>query len=116
MNAGRLAVVILTALVLAFAAAGCGGGDDGGNGDSSSAAPVDVWMASVCGALVDWGKSLQAGVQELGSATRDSKDLKTYKATFVTSLEDAEESSGVMVEKVKEAGPPDLAQGRSNPG
>lgn len=113
MSAARLAVVLLTAIVLAFAAAGCGGGDDGGNGDSASPAPVDVWMASVCGAFVNWGKSLQAGVQDLGSATRDSKNLKTYKARFVTTLEGAEESSAEMVEKVKEAGPPDLAQGEA---
>lgn len=112
MSAARLPVVLLTAIVLAFAAVGCGGGDDGGNGDNSPA-KVDVWMASVCGALVNWGKSLQAGVQDLGSATRDSKNLKAYKARFVTSLEGAEESSQEMVEKVKEAGPPDLAQGEA---
>jgi hypothetical protein len=113
MSAVRLPAVVLSAVVLAFAAAGCGGGDDGGNGGNSPPAQVDVWMASVCGALANWGKSLQAGVQDLRSATRDSKNLTTYKARFVTSLEDAEESSGEMVEKVKEAGPPNLAQGEA---
>ncbi len=113
MSAARLPVVLLTAIVLAFAAAGCGGGDDGGNGDSSSPAPVDVWMASVCGALVNWGKSLQAGSP--GPRIRDAgfEGPEDLKARFVTSLEDAEESSGEMVEKVKEAGPPDLAQGEA---
>jgi hypothetical protein len=86
MSVARLPVVLLTAIVLAFAAAGCGGGDDGGNGDSaSSAAEPSVWAASVCGAL----------------------------ARFVTFLEDAEESSGEMVDKVEEAGPPNVSQGEA---
>ena len=75
MSAARLPVVLLTAVVLAFAAAGCGGGDDGGNGDSASAAQADVWAASVCGALGNWVKSLQAGSQDLG--VRDSGTRRT---------------------------------------
>ena len=107
MGAARLPVVLLAAIVLAFAAAGCGGGDDGGNGDSASdATEASVWAASVCGALGNWVKSLS-------SALRDTKDLKTVKAGFVTFLEDAEESTEEMVEKVEEAGPPDVTQGEA---
>jgi hypothetical protein len=114
MSVARLPVVLLTAIVLAFAAAGCGGGDDGGNGDSaSSAAEPSVWAASVCGALGNWVKSLQAGSQDLSSALKNTKDLKTVKARFVTFLEDAEESSGEMVDKVEEAGPPNVSQGEA---
>ena len=113
MSAARLSVVVLTAIVLAFAAAGCGGGDDGGNGDSASATEPSVWAASVCGALGNWVKILQAGSQDLGSTLRNTKDLKTVKARFVTFLEDAEESSGEMVDKVEEAGPPNVSQGEA---
>ena len=110
----RLLVVLLSAAVFMFAAVGCGGdGGDGGNGESASATAPDVWAASVCGALGNWVKSLQAGSRDLGSALRDTKDLKTVKARFVAFLEDAEESSGEMVEKVKEAGPPDVSQGEA---
>jgi hypothetical protein len=114
MSAARLPVALLTAIVLAFAAVGCGGGDDGGSGESASgAAEPSVWAASVCGALGNWVKSLQAGSQDLSSTLRDTKDLKTVKARFVTFLENAEESSGEMVDKVEEAGPPDVSQGEA---
>jgi hypothetical protein len=113
MSAARLPVVLITAIVLAFAAAGCGGGGDGGNGDSASAAEPSVWAASVCGALGNWVKSLQADSQDLSSALRDTKDLKTVKARFVTFLEDAEQSSGEMVDRVEEAGPPNVSQGEA---
>jgi hypothetical protein len=113
MRAARLPVVLLTAIVLAFAAAGCGGGGGGGSGDNASATEPSVWAASVCGALGNWVKSLQAGSQDLSSALRNTKDLKSVKAGFVTFLEDAEESSGEMVDKVEEAGPPDVSQGEA---
>jgi len=112
MSAVRLPV-LLSAIVLAFAAAGCGGGGDGGNGDSASATQPDVWAASICGALGNWVKSLQTGSQDLGTAMRNTKDLKTVKARFVTFLEDAEQSSEEMVETVKDAGPPDVSQGEA---
>jgi hypothetical protein len=113
MSAARLPVVLLTAIVLVFAAAGCGGGGDGGNGDSASATEPSVWAASVCGALGNWVKSLQASSQDLGTTLRNTKNLKTVKARFVTFLEDAEESSGEMVAKVEEAGPPNVSQGEA---
>ena len=113
MSAARLPVVLLTAIVLAFVAAGCGGGDDGGNGDNASATEPSAWAASVCGALGNWVKSLQAGSQDLSSSLRNTKDMKTVKAGFVTFLEDAEESSGEMVDKVEETGPPDVSQGEA---
>jgi hypothetical protein len=112
MSAVRLPAVLLSAVVLAFAAAGCGG-DGGGNGDSASGTAPDVWAASVCGALGTWVKSLQAGSQDLSTALQDTKDLKTVKSRFVSFLEDAEESTGEMVEKVEEAGPPDVSQGEA---
>lgn len=115
MSAVRLPAVLLTAVVLAFAAAGCGGGGDGdgGNGDSASAAAPDVWAASVCGALGTWVKTLQDSSRDLGTALGNTKNLKNVKAKFVAFLEDAEESSAEMIEKVEEAGPPDVDQGEA---
>jgi hypothetical protein len=113
MSAARLPVVLLAAIALAVAAAGCGGGGDDGNGDSASATEPSVWAASVCGALGNWVKSLQAGSQDLSSSLRNTKDLETVKAGFVTFLEDAEKSSAEMVDKVEEAGPPEVSQGEA---
>jgi hypothetical protein len=107
----RTLALLLSLVVLAFAAAGCGGGGDD-NGNESAAAP-DVWAASVCGALGTWVTSLQDGSRRLGTQMRDTKDLKTVKARFVGFLEDAEESSEEMVDKVKETGPPDVEQGEA---
>jgi hypothetical protein len=107
----RKLALILSLVVLAFAAAGCGGG--GGGDDNESAAAPDVWAASVCGALGTWVTSLQDGSRRLGTQMRDTKDLKTVKARFVGFLEDAEESSEEMVDKVKETGPPDVEQGEA---
>jgi hypothetical protein len=107
----RRLVLLVSLVVLAFAAAGCGGGGDG-DGNESAAAP-DVWAASVCGALGNWVTSLQDSSRRLGTQMRDTKDLKTVKARFVSFLEDAEQSSDEMVDKVKETGPPDLEQGEA---
>lgn len=107
----RTLVLLLSLVVLAFAAAGCGGGGDD-DGNESAAAP-DVWAASVCGALGSWVTSLQEGSRQLGNQMGDTKNLKNVKARFVTFLEDAEQSSEEMVDKVKEAGPPDVEQGEA---
>jgi hypothetical protein len=112
MRAPRFLVVVLSVVVLAFAAAGCGGGG-GDNGDSASGTAPDVWAATVCGALGNWVTSLQEGSRELGTQMRNTKDLKTVKSRFVTFLENAEESSHEMVEKVKEADAPDVDQGEA---
>jgi hypothetical protein len=108
----RFLVVVLSVVVLAFAAGGCGGGG-GDNGDSASGTAPDVWAATVCGALGNWVTSLQEGSRELGTQMRNTKDLKTVKSRFVTFLENAEESSHEMVEKVKEADAPDVDQGEA---
>ena len=112
MRALRTLVLLLSLLVLSLAAAGCGGGGGDDNGNESTASP-DVWAASVCGALGTWVTSLQNGSSQLGTQMRDTKDLENVKARFVNFLEDAEQSSEEMVEKVKEAGPPDVEQGEA---
>ena len=108
----RFLVVVLSIAALAFAAAGCGGGG-GDNGDSASGTAPDVWAASVCGALGNWVQSLQEGSRELGTQMRNTKDLKAVKSRFVSFLENAEQSSHEMVEKVKEADAPDVEQGEA---
>jgi hypothetical protein len=108
----RALAVLLSAIALAFAAAGCGGGDDG-NGDSASAKAPDEWAASVCGALGDWVDSLEAESDELRPAMSNTKDLGAVKEAFVTFLEDAEKGFGEAADRVKAAGPPDVAQGEA---
>lgn len=113
MRALRTLGLVVSVVVLAFAAAGCGGGGGGDdNGSKSAATEPSVWAASVCGALGNWVKDLQDGSRELGNQMKDTKDLKTVKARFVDFLENAEQSSQEMVDKVKDAGPPDLEQGQ----
>jgi len=115
MRALRTLVLLLSFLALSLAAAGCGGDDGGGddNGNRSAAAAPEIWAASVCGALGNWVTGLQNGSRELGTQMRDTKDVENVKARFVSFLEDAEQGSEEMVEKVKEAGPPDVEQGEA---
>ena len=108
----RILVLLVAVVLLAFAAAGCGGGGDD-NGSKSAAAEPSVWAASVCGALGNWVKDLQDGSRQLGPQRKDTKDVKTVEARFVDFLENAEQSSEEMVEKVKDAGPPDVDQGEA---
>jgi hypothetical protein len=96
-------------VVLVLVTAGCGGGgDDGG----SSKAP-DEWAETVCGALDDWGTSLQTRSQELGPAMQNTKDLENVKETYIGFLQDAEQSSQELVDEVKSAGPPDTEEGQA---
>jgi hypothetical protein len=97
-------------VVLALAAAGCGGGGDGGSSSSKSA---DDWAETVCGALDDWGTSLQTRSQELGPAMQDTKDLENVKETYIGFLQDAEQSSQKLVDEVESAGPPDTEEGEA---
>jgi hypothetical protein len=102
-------VLGVVCVVLAFTAAGCGG--DGG-GSSSSKSP-DEWAETVCGALDDWGTSLQASSQELGPAMQNTRDLESVKQNYIAFLEDAEQSSQELVDEVKSAGPPDTEAGEA---
>ena len=113
MRALRTLGLLLSLVVLGFAATGCGGGGGGDDNGNGSAAAPDIWAASVCGALGNWVTSLQDGSRRLGTQMRETKDLKSVKARFVNFLEDAEQSSEELVAKVKEAGPPDVEQGEA---
>jgi hypothetical protein len=101
------AVCVVLALVVA---GGCGG--DGG-GENSSAKTPDEWATAVCGALGDWGESLQAGTQALGPALGNTKNLENVKERFVGFLEDAEQASGTLVDEVESAGPPETDEGEA---
>jgi len=102
--------LVVLCVVLALAAAGCGGG---GDGDSSSSKSPDEWAETVCGALDDWGTSLQTRSQELGPAMQNTKDLENVKATYIGFLQGAEQSSQKLVDEVKSAGPPDTEEGEA---
>jgi hypothetical protein len=108
----RVLVVFLSAIALAFAAAGCGG-DSGDDGDSASRTTPDAWAATVCGTLSEWVTDLQTESQELQPAMQNTKDLEAVKEAFVTFLEDAEESFGEAVDKVEGVRAPDVPQGEA---
>jgi hypothetical protein len=93
---------------LACGAAGCGGG-----GDSSSASGTKpaTWASSVCGALQTWRNDLQSGSQQLSIDLRSSRDRTSFKQKLVAFLETAERSSKTMVDQVKAAGAPAIADG-----
>jgi hypothetical protein len=57
--------------------------------------------------------SLEADSEDLRPALSDTRDLKGVKTAFITFLEGAEEGIGEAVEKVQEAGPPDVPQGEA---
>jgi hypothetical protein len=101
-------VILLSATVLAFAAAGCGGG-----GDSSSASGTkpETWSTQVCGALQTWGDDLKSGSRKLSTDIRSSSDLKSVKQKLVAFLQNAEQSSQKMVADVKAAGAPAVKDG-----
>jgi hypothetical protein len=91
-------------VVLALAIAGCGGG-----GSSSS----DEWASTVCGALDEWGQSLQAGSEALRPAMENTQDLESVKENYIGFLEDAEQNSQELVDDVESAGPPETDGGEA---
>jgi hypothetical protein len=108
-RAFRLLAILLSATVLAFAAAGCGGG--GSSGSSASGTEPGKWATSVCGAIHDWVNGLQAGSQKLSQDLQATRDVKAVKDRFVLFLSDAEKSAGVMIAKVRTAGAPAVKEG-----
>jgi hypothetical protein len=98
--------------VLALVAAGgCGG--DGGGGENSSSKSPDQWATTVCGALDDWGTSLQAGSQELAPALQQRKNLENSKERFIAFLEEAEKDTQALVNEVESAGSPQTDEGEA---
>jgi hypothetical protein len=94
---------------LALAAAGCGGG----GGTKYSGADTDVWAATVCGALGDWARGLQADSRALSSELRSAKSIDSVKARFVMFLTRAGTNADAMIEKVHGVGPPAAEDGRA---
>ncbi len=105
----RLFALLLCVSTLALAASGCGGG--GGGGTSYSGTEPEAWAATVCGALADWARGLKADSDRLSSELSAATDLKTVKTKFITFLQNAERSSGIMVTEITGAGPPAVKEG-----
>ena len=105
----RLLALLLCVSTLALAASGCGGG--GGGETSYSGAKPDAWAATVCGALADWARGLKADSDRLSSELSGATDLNTVKTKFVSFLQNAERSSGIMVTEIRGAGQPAVKDG-----
>lgn len=104
----RALAPVLCVVTLALAASGCGGG---GGGKSYSGTKPEVWAATVCGAIGIWSQGLEASGRKLNNDLSARSSLKVVKAKFVTSLEDAKQSSDTMVATIKGAGPPAVKEG-----
>ena len=112
MRIWRVLVIVVCVLVLAVTAAGCGGGGGSGGGSSkSSGVKPEAWASSVCTALGDWARGLQASSAKLQTDLRGSKGLPEVKAKFVAFLQDATDKAKVMVAAVHAAGAPDVTNG-----
>lgn len=102
----RHAFLVVPCACLVLAASGCGG-----SGKSYSGTEPDAWASTVCGAMRDWVKGLQASSRSYSDDLRKTKGLKSVKARFVVLLQEAERSARVMVRNVKGAGRPAVEDG-----
>lgn len=101
--------VLIAGLVVAaaLAASGCGGGGDG----SSSGTPPGEYASSVCGAISNWQKELQASVSTMSADLSSSSTPAEVKAKLVEFMDSAVTSTDKMVTTVKDAGRPDVDDG-----
>jgi hypothetical protein len=100
---GALAL-LLSVSTLALATSGCGGG-----GKSYSGTEPSVWAATVCGAVGDWARGLQADSAQFGLG--GTTDLKVVKRRFVAFLENAKRKTHTMVTRIRRAGAPAVKDG-----
>lgn len=97
---------LLCASTLAVAAAGCGGGSKSYSGTEPS-----EWAATVCGAVGDWTRELQANGAQNNPGLGGASDLEVVKRRFVAFLESAERSSRTMTTRIAAAGAPAVKDG-----
>ena len=104
------ALIVGIVAAAALLAAGCGGGDGGG---SASGADPEQYAADICGAISDWRKELQTSQTTMSSKLGASPTPEEVKTQLVAFMEGATKSTEDMVDKVKEAGPPDIEKGEA---
>jgi len=102
----RALALLLCVSTLALAAAGCGGSEKSYSGTEPSA-----WAATVCGAVGDWTRGLQAEGARLGAGLGGAGDIEVVKARFVAFLANAERATRAMVTKIRGAGAPAVKDG-----
>ena len=106
MRSLRALALLLCVSTLALAASGCGG-----DGKSYSGTEPSDWAATVCGAVGDWARGLQADSAQFGAGLGGTNDLKVVKRRFVAFLENAKRKTHIMVTKIREAGAPAVKDG-----
>jgi hypothetical protein len=102
----RALAIVICVSTFALAASGCGGG-----GKSYSGTEPGVWAATVCGAVGDWTRGLQADSAQLSSGLGGTADLKVVKRRFVAFLEGAERKTHTMLATIRGAGAPAVKDG-----
>jgi ABC-type transporter Mla subunit MlaD len=98
-----LAVLILSAAILA----GCGGGSDsssGASGTESSATAADDWANSVCEAFVAWNNS----ITDAGQGIRDNPSEEGIK----TAGEQIQTATQTLADDLRGLGRPDTESGQ----
>lgn len=98
-----LAVLILSAAILA----GCGGGSDsssGASGTESSATAADDWANSVCEAFVAWNTS----ITDAGQAIRDNPSEEGIR----TAGEQIQTATQTLADDLRGLGRPDTESGQ----
>jgi hypothetical protein len=94
------------------ALAACGGGSgSGSDAPEAKTVAVDAYASSVCSALSHWLDNLQNASAVFANATNSETDLTKVRSTFVTFFGGAIDETDRMVEEVRAAGRPDLAEG-----
>jgi hypothetical protein len=99
----RLVATLLAAGSIA-GLAGCGGGE-------SSGVDVEAYASSVCSAIAEWQDKLEQGSAVLASRTQTEQSLAKVRTQFVTFFSGARDETATLLEKVEEAGVPDLSDG-----
>jgi hypothetical protein len=102
----RALALLLCVSTLALAASGCGGDEKSFSGTEPS-----TWAATVCGAVGDWTRGLQADSARLGAGLGGTADIKVVKARFVAFLANAERNTRTMVTRIRGAGAPAVKDG-----
>jgi hypothetical protein len=95
----RLLVPVLAALALF--AAGCGGNGNGGDETLSTT----EWVNEFCGAIGDWGASLQSATEPLGGGNLSREALQD-------AADDVESSTREFTDELEGLGAPDIEAGQ----
>jgi hypothetical protein len=80
-----------------------------GAGSARERVPAPRWMKSICTALRDWTGDIAAAQEGVDP---DNPDLRARRRDLVAYLDTVTESTSTLLQEFKQAGVPDVADGR----